>query len=34
MSFSSVGLTNVLLACLTIVNLVILLMMYKANQKS
>jgi len=33
MAFDSAGLTNVLLACITIVNLVILLVLYRIYQK-
>lgn len=34
MSFDSIGLTNVFLACIAIVNLVILFLIYKSQQKS
>jgi hypothetical protein len=34
MSFDSVGLTNVLLAIIAIVNLVVLFLVYKQQQKS
>jgi hypothetical protein len=34
MAFGSVGLTNALLACLVIVNLIVLLLLYRGQKKS
>lgn len=33
MAYNSAGLTNVLLACITVINLVMLLILYKISQK-
>ncbi len=33
MTYNSTGLTNVLLACITVINLVMLLIMYQIRQK-
>jgi len=33
MAFDSVGLTNIFLACITVVNLVILLIVYRIQKK-
>jgi hypothetical protein len=33
MAYDSTGLTNVLLACITVINLVMLLIMYQIRQK-
>jgi hypothetical protein len=33
MTYNSAGLTNVLLACITVINLVMLLIMYQIRQK-
>jgi hypothetical protein len=33
MAYNSVGLTNVFLACITVINLVVLLLVYQIRQK-